>query len=251
MSVATLYQIAKWPPQNPEGLNPNDVSGVDVIMPVFGARAPGRSFVQRFIVDGISRDGQSLRREVHAASLGDVERLLSAEGFQIRAVSTDSGSPLSSPASPSAAAPAGPEQDIWRGGPSQWLNIGWFVSCILVLPIPWALWKYLELRATAFRLTSQRIKLESGVLSKRFDQIELYRVKDTVLTRSIVQRALGLGTIRMITSDPSQPEVVFPSIEDSERVQELVRQNVERMRRLRGVRELDVADDQSLSLHAS
>ncbi|MBL8885023.1 MAG: hypothetical protein JNK16_00065, partial [Phycisphaerales bacterium] len=41
----------------------------------------------------------------------------------------------------------------------------------------------------------------------------------------------------------SQPELTFPSIADADRVRELIRQNVERMRRLRGVRELDVADE--------
>lgn len=197
--------------------------------------------MQRFNVEAVDSSGKPVRRTVQAGGIGDVERLLAAEGLIVRAVAADTSTDPS-PDSPTVK-PAGPEEVVWTGSPSQWLNFWWYLACLLIIPIPIAIWKFLELRATDFTLTSQRIKLEAGVLSKTYDQVELYRVKDTVLTRTLLQRMLGLGSIKMITSDPSQPELVFPSIPDSENVRELVRQNVERMRRLRGVRELDVADE--------
>lgn len=182
---------------------------------------------------------------VVASSVGEAEKAMLAAGLTIRSiVAADAGDVSDFPAASSTAQRAsGPEEVVWQGGPSQWTNAGWFAACLLILPIPIAIWKAIELRNTAFILTSQRIKLEKGVLSKQYDQVELYRVKDTILTRSLIQRALGLGTIKMITSDPNQPELDFPSIPDAEHVRELIRQNVERMRRLRGVRELDVADE--------
>jgi type II secretory pathway component PulF len=204
--------------------------------------------VQRFNVEAVDSSGKPVRRTVQAGSIGDVERLLAGEGLAVRAVAADTSTDPS-PDSPTVK-PAGPEEVVWTGSPSQWLNFWWYLSCLLVIPIPIAIWRFFELRATDFTLTSQRIKLESGVLSKTYDQVELYRVKDTILTRTLLQRILGLGSIKMITSDPTQPELVFPSIADSEHVREMVRQNVERMRRLRGVRELDVADEMLPHDHA-
>lgn len=197
--------------------------------------------MQRFNVEAVDSSGKSVRRTVQAGSIGDVERLLASEGLTVRAVAADTSTDPS-PDTPTVK-PAGPEEVVWSGTPSQWLNFWWYLSCVILIPIPIAIWKFIELRSTAFTLTSQRIKLESGVLSKTYDQVELYRVKDTILTRTLLQRMLGLGSIKMLTSDPSQPELVFPSIQDSENIREMIRQNVERMRRLRGVRELDVADE--------
>ncbi|MBL8874379.1 MAG: PH domain-containing protein [Phycisphaerae bacterium] len=200
--------------------------------------------MQNYTVHATDSSGKEVRRVVAAATMADAERALRAEGLTVRAISADAEDAPPLPASAGMPRPsAGPEEHVWSGGPSQWLNAGWFAACILIIPIPIALWKFIELRNTSFSLSTQRIKIETGVLSKQYDQVELYRVKDTILNRTLIQRMLGLGTIKMITSDPSQPELTLPSIPDADRVRELVRQNVERMRRLRGVRELDVADE--------
>lgn len=31
------------------------------------------------------------------------------------------------------------ERIVWTGRQSQWQNLGWFISCLLVIPIPWAI----------------------------------------------------------------------------------------------------------------
>ena len=42
------------------------------------------------------------------------------------------------------------EQIQWTGHPSQWQNLGWFVLCLLLIPIPFAWWKWLETRNTVY-----------------------------------------------------------------------------------------------------
>lgn len=56
---------------------------------------------------------------------------------------------------------------------------------------------------TRYRLTNQRVILESGLLGKRIDEIELFRVKDTRLHQSFLQRLVGLGDIEIISTDVS------------------------------------------------
>jgi len=136
-----------------------------------------------------------------------------------------------------------PEETVWEDTPSQWGNLWWFVACIVVIPIPVAIWKYIETRVQRMTMTTQRLKLQWGVLNRHYDQVELYRVKDFVLERSFWQRAVGIGTVRMATSDQSLPEVVLKNITQPESVAERLRSNVERVRKIRGVRELDVSDD--------
>ncbi len=133
-----------------------------------------------------------------------------------------------------------PEREDWQGSPSQWTNFWWFAMCVLVIPIPWAVWKLATTATTDYAVTSQRLTLRQGVFNRTLEEIELYRIKDTTLTKSFWQRVLGLGSVVVESSDASMPRMVIPCVKDAEQVRQTIRQNVEAVRRARGVRELDV-----------
>ena len=131
------------------------------------------------------------------------------------------------------------EQIQWNGHPSQWQNLGWFLACLLVLPIPFALWKWLETRHTVYTLTDQRLKFTRGVLTRTTEDLELYRVRDTRFEQGFFERVLGLGRIRLFTTDETSPEIVLPYIADAESVRERIRGLVEARRDAKRVRYLD------------
>lgn len=131
------------------------------------------------------------------------------------------------------------ERIEWSGHPSQWRNFGWFLSCLLVIPIPFAFWKWLETRMTVYTLSDQRLKFTRGVLSKTTEDLELYRVRDTRFEQSVFERLLGLGRIRLFTTDETSPEIVLPWIGDAEGVREKIRALVEARRDAKRVRYLD------------
>ena len=131
------------------------------------------------------------------------------------------------------------EQVAWRGTPSQWQNFGWFLLCVLLLPIPWAIWKWLETRNTVYTLTDQRLKFTRGVLSKPTEDLELYRVRDTRFQQSVWERMVGLGEIELHTTDETTSVVSLPFIRDAESVREKIRGLVEARRDAKRVRYLD------------
>ena len=96
------------------------------------------------------------------------------------------------------------ERIEWTGHPSQWQNLGWFVLCLLLIPIPFAIWKWLETRNTVYTLTDQRLKFTRGVFSKTTEDLELYRVRDTKFEQSLFERMVGLGAHRAVTP-PTRP----------------------------------------------
>ena len=114
------------------------------------------------------------------------------------------------------------------------------MSCILVLPIPIVIWKWLSVRCTRYTLTTQRLQLETGVFNKHLEEIELYRIKDSELQRPFVQRIVGLGTVRVLSSDSTMPEMFVRCVANADGLRELIREHVEKVRKARGVRELDV-----------
>jgi uncharacterized membrane protein YdbT with pleckstrin-like domain len=136
--------------------------------------------------------------------------------------------------------PQEPETTVWEGASSQWVNAGWFAACLLVLPIPIAIANWLIVRCNRFTLTNQRLRMSRGVLSKRVDDLELYRVKDHALEQPLILRMVGLGNIVLITSDASTPEVVLPAIKNAPAVRDLIRQHVETARSAKRVREVDM-----------
>src|ERR1051325_10666873 len=97
------------------------------------------------------------------------------------------------------------EQLIWKGHSSQLMNFWWFVSCILVLPIPIAFWKWLQVNNQTYEITSERIKMGRGIFSRRTDELELYRVRDNVLVEPFWYRLFGKGNIILSTTDSSSP----------------------------------------------
>lgn len=204
----------------------------------------------RYIVQGTDAvTGRSVRRTIEAGSAGEAEIIAQEEGLSVRSISLDDGAADAPEARPAAdddrrgGVHRNPrnEKAIWEGGPSQWSNVGWFAACALILPIPVALYKYLATRSVSIRVTSQRLQIETGILSRALEEIELYRVKDTTLERSFLQRLVGLGTVRIITSDESAPLVLLKHLRDAKGVRETIRAQVEAVRRARGVREFDVS----------
>lgn len=134
------------------------------------------------------------------------------------------------------------EETLWEGRPSQWTNLVPFLLCLLVIPIPYAIYRWLVIKCTAYTVTTQRLRISSGILTKHFDDMELYRVKDITVTQPIWLRMVGLGNISMHTSDATTPNLLLPAIKNSLEVHDIIRAEVERLRRERGVRELDVHD---------
>lgn len=133
-----------------------------------------------------------------------------------------------------------PEQVTWQGRPSQVLNLGWFLACVFVVPIPIALWKWLTIRCTNYELTTERFKVATGVFGRRLEELELYRVKDSVVDQPFALRLFGLANVVLRTSDRSSPVVMIHAIRDARDVRENIRAAVEKRRAERGVRELDV-----------
>lgn len=131
------------------------------------------------------------------------------------------------------------ETIVWTGNPSQWQNIGWFIACLLVVPIPFAIWKWLETRNTIYSLSDQRLKFTRGVLTKTTEDLELYRVRDTKFEQGLFERMVGLGRIQLFTTDESSPGIVLPFIEDAEAVREKIRGLVEARRDAKRVRFLE------------
>lgn len=136
------------------------------------------------------------------------------------------------------------EQVVWEGSPSQVTNLGTYVVCFLtcwlVIPVFYAIWRWIELRCYRYRLTNERLAIMQGVFSRRMEELELYRVKDITFEQPFFLRLFGLATLVLDTSDQSRPVVLIRAIPRAQELREQIRRDVERLRREKGIREFDV-----------
>ena len=143
-----------------------------------------------------------------------------------------------------APADATTDEIVWSGSPSQIVNLPVFVVCTLlcwlVVPVFYAIWKWLVVRNIRYDLTTERLKLREGVLNKVLNEVELYRVRDYRAEQPIHLRVFSLGNVIIGTTDASHPVVVLRAVRDVEHVLELVRRHVEDCRARKNVRALDL-----------
>jgi uncharacterized membrane protein YdbT with pleckstrin-like domain len=123
-----------------------------------------------------------------------------------------------------------PEQTLWKGSPSAaqdfWLNL----SCLLVLPIPWALWRWWHRSSHRIEITTERVRVTQGILTKRTDELELYRVRDMTFLQPFILGLCGRGDLRLDTDDVTTPVVVLPCIPADRSLRDELRKAVESCR---------------------
>lgn len=90
-------------------------------------------------------------------------------------------------------------------------------------------------RSTHYRISTRRIDLEAGVLAKKIETLELWRVRDVQFKQSFADRMLGIGSIHMMTHDPSTPEVFLEGLTNSRAVFEEIKNGIELARQSRNV----------------
>jgi uncharacterized membrane protein YdbT with pleckstrin-like domain len=135
------------------------------------------------------------------------------------------------------------EEEIWSGTPSQVVNLGqfvlWGLLFWLVFPLFIILWQWLVIRNTKYELTSERLRTRRGVINKKVDDLELYRVKDYKHEQPFFLRMFSLGNIILETSDKSHRFVKIAAVPDVEELREKIRSCVEKRRDQKRVREID------------
>lgn len=107
----------------------------------------------------------------------------------------------------------------------------------------------LPLSFTRYALSEDRLFISVGLLNIKDDEVLLYRVRDIDTDRSLWQRLFGVGTVTVMSSDKTTPNLALKNIKNPMAVKELIHQQVEEMKIRRRVRvgeimgnEIDDAD---------
>jgi membrane protein YdbS with pleckstrin-like domain len=166
------------------------------------------------------------------------------------------GRPMAPVAAPTPQATAGAEETLWRGTPSLALVSGKIFGVIvaaIVIPLilyffydqlaQYAHWIWIilalillwliggigiaiaRIKATIYKVTTQRVIIETGLTTKKVEDIDLRTIDDTQFQQRFIERLLGIGNVTITSSDKVAPNYVLHGVHDPRALRELIRAN--------------------------
>jgi hypothetical protein len=97
------------------------------------------------------------------------------------------------------------------------------------------LWYYGKSRSIHFEITTQRIKLEHGLLSKVQESLELFRIDHFEFRKPLGMRLLGQSALRLYSSDAELSKFYIYGVPNLESLAETLRTCQLRERTRRGL----------------
>ena len=98
------------------------------------------------------------------------------------------------------------------------------------------LWCGLPWTFTKYRITDNKLFVDSGLLTKHQTELRLYRVLDVRIRRGLIQRLANIGSVFITSNDQDTPELELKNIRGSQEVKELLSEQVEEERQRANVR---------------
>jgi len=86
---------------------------------------------------------------------------------------------------------------------------GWALGGVVIFGI---LYKAFYLKMIYYEVSADRIEWSRGILDRRVDNLDMFRVIDLKLRRSLIDCVVGIGTVALVTTDKSDPEFVFKKV---------------------------------------
>jgi hypothetical protein len=97
-------------------------------------------------------------------------------------------------------------------------GLGLAMLVILIL-----LMKMARLKTTRYEVSADRIEWSRGLLDRRVDNLDMFRVIDLKLRRSLLDCIVGIGTVTVMTTDKSDPEFAFEKIRNPRKLYDIIK----------------------------
>jgi len=96
-----------------------------------------------------------------------------------------------------------------------------------IFALPWSFTKY--------SLTPSRLFIKRGFFTVREEEVRLYRISDISYQQNFLERIGNTGTLKIVSSDATIPEITLEHIKRARKVKDVISQAVEVSRRENGV----------------
>jgi membrane protein YdbS with pleckstrin-like domain len=84
-------------------------------------------------------------------------------------------------------------------------------------------WRILVIESIRYDLSADRIEWSRGVFNRKIDNIDMFRVTDLKLRRSLLDCLLGIGAVTLITRDETNPAFEFEKVRQPRRLYDFIK----------------------------
>jgi membrane protein YdbS with pleckstrin-like domain len=135
------------------------------------------------------------------------------------------------------------ENLIWEGRPNWRAWAGMTILGFALIPavVGLVILAVLEVRkrSLGWMISSRRIEVERGWLSKKVDTLELWRIKDVEFQQGLWERISGVSTIVITANDDKDPVVEIRGVPGGRSIYDQLSNAVMSARQQRGVMNLN------------
>jgi len=94
---------------------------------------------------------------------------------------------------------------------------------LIIFALLLILWKAIMLKTIFYQVSVDRIEYSRGIFDRRVDNIDMFRVVDLKMRRTLIDCILGIGSIALITNDKTDPEFEFKKIKNSRKLYDIIK----------------------------
>ncbi|HAL44909.1 MAG TPA: hypothetical protein DCP47_03185 [Phycisphaerales bacterium] len=85
------------------------------------------------------------------------------------------------------------------------------------------LYKIIKLKSIRYRITADRIEWSRGIIQHKVDNIDMFRIVDMKMERSLLDILIGIGSITLVTSDKTEPTFKFEKLRGSKQLYDIIK----------------------------
>ena len=108
-----------------------------------------------------------------------------------------------------------------------WLSPLFIFFSLAVIAMGW--YRFLYIRNSRYVITPEVIRISRGIFFKRTDQVELFRVKDYIVTQPFLLQLFRLMDVTLKSTDPENPIIWLRGIPESDII-DTIRERVQETR---------------------
>jgi uncharacterized membrane protein YdbT with pleckstrin-like domain len=95
-----------------------------------------------------------------------------------------------------------------------WLSPLFLFFSLAVIGMAW--YRFIFIRNSRYVITREVIRISRGIFFKRTDQLEMFRIKDYIITQPFVLQIFRLMDVTLKSTDPENPVIWLRGIPESD-----------------------------------
>lgn len=119
---------------------------------------------------------------------------------------------------------------------------GWVWAAMAIVGIIFWIIPFLITKSIRYRISNYRIDFERGLIARNINTLELWHVEDLSFHQSILDRIIGIGSIRILSHDDNMPNLYMRGLPNARKIFEELKQRIIAVKRQTGVLKVDTGN---------